>query len=159
MTSAPESRRAEGMQVVGLATRTTNAAESNLSTAKIPALWDRFAREQWAERLEQFGAFGPTLAVYSAYESDVFGSYQIVVGRQVRNSPSVLPPLRIVSVPQGQYLMFSCPGSLPSAVIDGWSDVWAYFTHANSPSRAYTADFEAYPDAGPVEIWVAVREG
>jgi len=143
---------------VGLATRTTNAAESNPSAGKIPQLWGRFTTEQWSERLETLGAVGPTLAVYSEYESDASGSYQLLVGRHVRNSESVSPPLQIVSAPQASYLVFRCSGPLPKAVIDGWHDVWAYFARANAPPRAYTFDFEAYPDAEPVEIWVAVQD-
>jgi len=158
VTSGPEARRSEPKRIVGLATRTTNAAESNPSAGKIPQLWGRFTAEQWSKRLETLGAVGPTLAVYSEYESDASGSYQLLVGRQVRNSESVSPPLQIVSAPQASYLVFRCSGPLPKAVIDGWRDVWAYFARANAPPRAYTFDFEAYPDAEPVEIWVAVQD-
>lgn len=158
MASGPESRRSQPQRIAGLAIRTTNAAEASPS-GKIPQLWGRFATEQWSERLEKVGAFGPTIAVYSAYESDASGSYQLLVGRQVRNSPSVSPPLQIVSVPQASYLVFGCSGPLPQAVIDGWGEVWAYFGRANAPQRAYTCDFERYADAETVEIWVAVRDG
>src|SRR6266487_3253484 len=89
LSSGPESRRAEARKVVGLATRTTNTAESDPSTAKIPKLWERFRKEHWAERLEEVRAFGLTMAVYSAYERDVNVSYQLLVGRQVRHSPLV----------------------------------------------------------------------
>ena len=143
---------------MGLATRTTNTAESSPSTAKIPVLWARFTNEHWSERLEEVGAFGPTIAVYSAYESDVSASYQLLVGRQVRDARPVSPPLQIVAATQGSYLAFRCSGPLPQAVIDGWRDVWAYFARDNVPARAYTADFEIYGDAGPVEIWVAVQD-
>lgn len=143
---------------MGLATRTTNAAESIPSAGKIPQLWGRFTTERWSERLEKVGAFGPTIAVYSAYESDAAGSYQLLVGRQVRNSQLTSPPLQIVSAPQASYLVFRCSGPLPQAVIDGWRDVWAYFARAHAPARAYTFDFETYPDSEPVEIWVAVQD-
>lgn len=158
MASGPESRRSEPKQILGLATRTSNAAESNLSGGKIPPLWRRFIAEQWSERLEKVGASGPTIAVYSDYESDASGSYQLLVGRQVRNSQSVAPPLQIVSAPQASYLVFRRSGPLPQAVIDGWHDVWAYFARADAPPRAYTFDFETYPDAESVEIWVAVQD-
>jgi len=158
LSSGPESRRAEPKRIVGLAIRTTNAAEFDPSSAKIPELWERFGTERWAERLEEVGAFGPTTAVYSAYESDVTGSYQLLVGRQVRDSFPVTAPLHAVSTSQGPYLAFRCSGPLPQAVVDGWRDVWRYFASANVPARAYTADFEIYPDAAPVEIWVAVRD-
>jgi predicted transcriptional regulator YdeE len=108
--------------------------------------------------LDEVGAFGPTMAVYSAYESDATGSYQLLVGRQVRNSPPVPAPLHAVSTAQASYLVFRCFGSLPQAIIDGWRDVWTYFAGEDARPRAYTSDFEIYSDAGPVEIWVAVRD-
>ncbi len=143
---------------MGLAIRTINSAESDPATAKIPQLWEQFGKERWAERLEDIGAFGPTIAVYSAYESDVNGSYQLLVGRQARRSSSVPVPLHVVSTSPGPYLAFRCSGALPQAIIDGWGDVWGYFARADAPARAYTSDFEVYSEAGAPEIWVAVRE-
>lgn len=154
----PESHRSDPRHVVGLAIRTTNAAESTGAGGQIAPLWDRFMAERWAERLDKLGAFGPTLAVYSAYESDASGSYQLLVGRQVRKPRPVAPPLEIVTAPQAPYLVFSCPGPLPQAVLDGWREVWAYFERPDVPARAYTFDFEIYPDAAPIDIWVAVRD-
>jgi|SRR5882672_413624 len=151
--------RAEPRTIVGLATRTTNAAEADPSTAKIGQLWEQFGTEGWAQRLEKVGAFGPTVAVYSAYESDGTGSYQLLVGRQVARARPVSIPLHVVAAPAGSYLAFRCSGPLPQAIIDGWREVWAHFARDTVPARAYTADFEIYPDGGgPPEIWVAVHE-
>ena len=145
--------------MVGLATRTTNADEADPSKARIGELWGRFTSQNWAERLGQGGAVGPTLAVYSAYESDVSGSYQILVGREVPGSYPVAPPLQVVDIPPGQYLVFSCTGPLPGAVIDGWRAVWAFFERPDAPRRSYTADFETYLGPERIEIWVATKEG
>jgi len=142
--------------VVGLATRTTNADEADPSKARIGELWGRFTTQNWAERLGQGVAFGPTIAVYSAYESDVSGSYQILVGREIAGSSPVAPPLQVVDIPPGQYLVFSCTDPLPGAVIDGWRAVWAFFEQPDAPRRAYTTDFEAYLEPEHIEIWIAV---
>ncbi len=154
----PELRRSKPRHVVGLATRTTNAAESNPASGKIPQLWGQFMNDKWFDRLDQAGAVGPPIAVYSAYESDVSGSYQLLVGREVRTPPSLSPPLQIVSLPQARYLVFRRSGPMPRVVIDGWQEVWEYFAGSDAPARAYTFDFEIYPDAAGVEIWVAVRD-
>ena len=53
----------ERRRVAGIATRTTNADEMQSSQARIPGLWGEFASQNWAERLGQSGAFGPTMAV------------------------------------------------------------------------------------------------
>jgi len=128
------------------------------SNARIPGLWGEFASQNWAERLGQGGAFGPTMAVYSAYESDVSGSYQILIGREVAQASAGTPSLQVVDIPPGKYLVFSCAGPLPGAVIDGWRAVWAFFERAGAPRRAYTADFEAYLEPERAEIWIAVRD-
>jgi len=148
--------RSRVCRVAGLATRTTNADEADPSKARIGELWGRFTTQNWAERLGQEGAFGPTVAVYSAYESDVSGTYQILIGRELAASSPVAPPLQVVDIPPGQYLVFNCSGPLPGAVIDGWRAVWAYFERPDAPRRAYTADFEKYIEHERTEIWVAV---
>src|SRR2546426_8765190 len=61
--------QSERRRVVGLATRTTNADEADPSKARIGELWGRFTSQNWAERLGQGGAFGPTIAVYSGMKA------------------------------------------------------------------------------------------
>ena len=157
-TSEPQTRRGKARQVVGLAIRTTNAAEVDPATALIPGLWGRFGAEQWAERLGKLGARGPTLAVYSRYESDASGSYQLLVGRELSGRAPDGDALETELIPQREYLVFRCPGPLPQAVIEGWHRVWNFFEQPQAPARAYTADFEVYSDSQPVEIWVATRQ-
>ena len=99
--------RADAMRIVGLAVRTSNAKESNPADAKIPLLWQRFMAEQWPGQLEALGAFGPVVAVYSAYESDVGGSYQLLVGRQLQGEAVVSLPVSSVSTQGGAYLVTS----------------------------------------------------
>ena len=146
------------MRVAGLALRTDNAAEAQPGIGKIPGLWQRFRNEDWFDQLGKLGASGPPIGVYSAYESDASGSFQITAGREVAANVTVAAPLQIVSVPAGSYLAFQSSGSLPGSVIRGWQDIWAYFERPDAPSRAYTYDVEIYPDAEHVEIWVAIED-
>lgn len=112
--------------------------------------------DDWSSRLEELGASGPTVAVYSGYESDHTGSYQVLVGREVPTTARLPTTVERVAVPAGSYLVFRCPGPLPQAVIEGWQAVWAFFDRRDGPPRAYTCDFEVYTDA--VDIWVSIRE-
>jgi len=147
--------QSERRRVAGLATRTRNTDEADPSKARIGELWGRFTTQNWAERLEQGGAFGPTIAVYSAYESDVSGSYQLLIGREIATSASVTPPLQVVDIAPGKYLVFRFSGPLPGVVIDGWRAVWSFFEQPVAPRRAYTADFEVYREPERVEIWIS----
>ena len=155
MTSRPEIRHADARRVAGLALRTDNAAESG-AARKIPGLWQRYRNEDWFAQLERFGAFGPPLGVYSAYESDRNGSFQILAGREVPPSAKVTAPLHVAAIPAGKYLVFKSTGPLPGSVIKGWQQVWAHFERPDAGARAYTCDFEVYPNDHTVEIWVAV---
>jgi len=76
------------MRVAGLALRTDNATEARPEAGKIPGLWQRFRSEEWFERLGNLGASGPPIGVYSAYESDASGSFQIIAGRSRSGLPS-----------------------------------------------------------------------
>ena len=145
------------LRVAGLALRTDNATEAQPEIGKIPGLWQRFRSEDWFDRLGKLGASGPPIGVYSAYESDASGSFQLTAGREVSSKLTVAPPLQIVPVPAGVYFLFRSTGALPGSVIRGWQDVWAYFERPGAPSRAYTYDVEIYPDANTVEIWIAVE--
>jgi predicted transcriptional regulator YdeE len=160
VTIGPRLRQTEAKRVAGLALRTDNATESRAggSGGKIPGLWQRFRTEDWFGRLEALGAFGPPIGVYSAYESDVSGSFQILAGREVPATAGVAAPLYVVSVPAGTYLVFESAGQLPQSVVKGWQEVWAYFERPRDVARAYSCDFEIYPSAEAVEIWIAVKQ-
>jgi predicted transcriptional regulator YdeE len=156
----PETRRAQSKRVVGISTRTSNAAEMNPSHAQIPRLWARFGSQDWPTMLARMGASGPVHAVYCDYESDVSGPYRLLLGRELGEAVQPLPAAEVVSVPEGTYLVFPCAGPMPGAVIDGWRRVWQFFTEPDAPRRAYTADFELYSsDHAAPEIWIAVLRG
>ena len=156
MANQPQLRQSGAKRVAGLALRTDNAAEAGPG-GKIPSLWQRFRGEDWFGKLEQLGAFGPPVGVYSAYQSDVNGSFQLLAGREIKASVKVAAPLQVVSVPAGKYLVFESAGPLPDCVVQGWQTVWAYFERPGAEARAYTCDFEVYPNDHTVEIWVAIR--
>jgi len=158
MPDEPERRQTGPRRAAGLAVRTTNAAEAEPSTAQIPGLWHRFTVEDWFGRLEGLGAVGPALAVYSEYETDVTGPYRLLAGREFAPGADLPQGLTAVDIPAGAHLVFRCVGPLPTAVLAGWRDVWAFFLGPGAPRRAYTADLEIYGVAdATAEIWASVR--
>lgn len=157
MTSRPELKQAGAKRVAGLALRTDNATEARAGAGKIPGLWQRFRSEDWFTRLEKLGASGPPLGVYAAYESDASGSFQLLAGREVEPSGKLAAPLQEVTIPAGTYLVFHSGGELPESVVTGWQEIWKYFEQPGAPRRAYTVDFEVYPSAAEVEIWIALQ--
>ena len=150
-------RQAAAQHVAGLALRTDNATEARPG-GKIPGLWQRYRTEDWFGRLGALGAFGPPVGVYSAYENDVNGSFQILAGRAITANANMPAPLQVVAIPAGAYLVFESTGPLPESVINGWQAVWAHFEKPDAPVRAYTCDFEVYPNDHTVQIWVGLKQ-
>jgi predicted transcriptional regulator YdeE len=154
-----EDRRIQSTRVVGLAVRTTNAAEGGPGTARIPALWQRFRDDSWFDRLAAVGASGPPVGVYSGYEAGVSGDFQILAGREVRRDSTDVPSeAQAIDIVAGRFLVFPFIGVLPDIVIAGWQQVWAFFERSHSSKRAYTTDAEFYhPDGQGVDIWIAIE--
>jgi predicted transcriptional regulator YdeE len=137
--------------VVGFGARTTNDAESDPPTARIPALWGAYMGRRGP-------ADSPSYAVYTAYESDHTGAYDVTVGAEGEWATG--GGLAHVNVPAGRYLVFANEGEIPGAVIEAWGAVWRHFAREGAPRRAYTTDFEKYDPARPgrVEIHIAVEQ-
>jgi predicted transcriptional regulator YdeE len=134
--------------VVGFRARTTNAAESDPATARIPALWGAYMGRRGESDAPSYG-------VYGRYESDHAGAYDVTVGAEGEWADGGLAR---VHVPAGRYLVFANEGEIPRAVIDAWGAVWAHFAGGADVRRAYTTDFERYDPARPdrVEIHIAI---
>jgi predicted transcriptional regulator YdeE len=147
----------DGFTVVGVAARTTNRAEADSETARIPAVWQRFFSEQ--ERIRNRREPEVVIAVYTAYESDHTGEYSVIVGAEVSAATVVPQGLVSVAVPPGRYLVFTAEGGMPAALINTWIEIWEYFARTSKYQRAYSADFERHDRNRPsaVDIYVALR--
>jgi predicted transcriptional regulator YdeE len=149
-----EIKTIEAFSVTGFQARTTNAAEQNPQTAKIGGLWQQF-----------FGSplFQPTagvVGVYSNYESDAMGSFDVTAGVPSSSLSLGVEPAntQTVQIQAGQYLVFRGKGAMPQAVIDAWVQIWQHFAQPRTDvARAYRTDFEQYLGADEVAIHIGVR--
>lgn len=131
----------------GLTVRTKNSDEFNQETAKLPNLWEQFYVSNPAPNTTIF-------AVYSDYESDVHGLYNVTVGT-VDDTQSAA--LNAVKIHAGQYLVFQTYGAMPQAVIEAWKQIWDYFTKERTYQRCFMTDFEAYNHHDEVAIYIGVK--
>jgi predicted transcriptional regulator YdeE len=153
----PELVAHEGMTILGIDVTTSNAAESDPARARLPELWARFIRDNVLQRIPgQLSPIHP-VGVYTNYENDQDGRYRVVVGVAVTEGTIRPDDLVSVTVPPGDYLVFSGTGGLPEVVIRTWESVWSYFASAKQYVRAFTADFERYPQPDAIEIYIAVK--
>ncbi|HIP29078.1 MAG TPA: AraC family transcriptional regulator [Sulfurovum sp.] len=138
--------------ITGLQVRTKNEDEMNPEVAKIGALWQNF----FANIMPTLGETPPPLyGVYSNYESDAHGEFDVLVGAeevvQTKERASV-------TLKESKYLCFKAKGELPQSVIETWGEIWAYFSDENCKDvRVYKTDFEKYISRDEAEIYIGVE--
>ncbi|QNK66141.1 GyrI-like domain-containing protein [Variovorax sp. PAMC26660] len=147
----PIRQRHDAFRVAGPTVRTTNHGESTPATARIGALWGRFFGEQMAELMPRRTSDARIFGVYSAYESDAHGAFDVTAGLAVADSEDC------VAIEAGNYLVFADQGEMPHMVIATWQRIWQYFEAHPEIARSYRSDFEAYegPDKVAIHIGVA----
>ena len=151
----PQRTHVPAFQVAGLRTRTRNQDEGHPSTAKIAPLWARFMAEQVAERVPHRGK-GPLIyGVYSAYESDFTGAFDVTAGVSVDTATND-DTYCTVPLPSSDYLVFERQGPLPQTIIALWTSVWEYMADHPEHKRQYTADFEVYRGPQEVAVYIAI---
>lgn len=140
-------------QIFGVQTRTSNADEQTLKTARLPLLW----HDVHTELVPELPADAPVYGVYAGYESDQDGAYTVTAGADQKPEKCTLDLVEI-TVPAGRYVVFTGKGKMPETVIRVWLDIWDYFKRDDVQlERAYTSDFEVYRGRVETAIEVSVH--
>lgn len=139
--------------VSGIKTRTNNKNEQDIKTSKIGKLWEEFYEKKVIKNISNKKADGIIYEVYSSYESDYQGDFDITIGTEVTKGNENLENIHIE---KGEYLVFKAKGDIPKVVIDTWVDIWNFFK-TSKIKRAYTTDFEKYISNEEVEIYIAIK--
>ena len=142
---------AQAVAIAGITVRTNNAAEFNPSTAKIAGLWGRFFSEGLFNKLPDKLATSPVYGVYSGYESDYMGAFDVTAGVATTRPESQL------ALQPGEYLVFKGAGPMPQTVVQAWGVVWQYFQNNPEIKRNYATDYEAYLGTDTVEIHIGIQ--
>lgn len=152
------------MTLVGVAARTSNAAEMNPETAKIGATIQKFFGESLQEKILTKKNPERFFSVYHKYASDFRGDYTYFYGQEVTSLHDLSTPLEAVVIPSQIYMKFtSDPGVMPHVVIDMWQKIWEMTPADLGSERAYQADFEIYdgrslnPQSAVVDIYVGIK--
>jgi predicted transcriptional regulator YdeE len=141
--------------VSGLSVRTVNRDEADPSKARLPALWERFYRQNLMDNIPNKLANSFVYGVYSDYESDASGEYTVTAGVAVSTPTSKYASAQVGG---GHYLVFELSGAIPQVVIEGWSSVWQYFAQPQKHKRAFATDFEEYRGPEHVAIFISVTD-
>ncbi|WP_459503302.1 GyrI-like domain-containing protein [Bacillus sp. C1] len=111
---------------------------NNENTEAIIKLWEEFL---------QLRLTGAVYGVYTNYESDFTGDYDLYIGteEQLTEESSVI-------IPAGNYYIVEVDHNDPKGVFNAWIEIW------NSDiKRAYKTDFEYYAKDGSIKIFLSVE--
>ena len=143
--------------LIGVEARTSNAAETNLETAKIPALWQRFF--QVVQSIPHRKNSNIIYGTYTKYASDHHGEYSLIIASEVKSLGSVPDGMVTATLVAGRYRMFVAQGQMPQALIETWGQIWNNFTGEGEDERAYTTDYEVHDmnNDTRVEVYIALK--
>lgn len=152
----------EGFRIIGITTRTTNAAEM-AGAGKIAALWSEYYFQGKISEIPN--PIKPhTVAVYHDYESDASGPFSLLIGLEVSKQTEAPAGFIALDIPPQKYVTITSEqGPMPQVIIEAWQKVWS-LTEQKKIDRIYSFDLEIYderaqnPMNGQVDIRLAVKE-
>lgn len=144
------------MFFIGVPIETSN--ENGRFHQDVPPLWDRFFREEMAEKIPN-RINQDLLAVYTHYHGDYTKPFTYLIGCEVKNLNTIPQGMKGVEIEAAPYAVFTAKGEFPQSMMKTWQAIW------NSPvKRSYTTDFEQYrsdfnPQESPeVNIHIAIND-
>jgi len=147
-------REVQPFCVSGLQVRTCNADEQQADSARIAPMWERFFVEGLFDSIGHRQSDSFIYGVYSNYESDASGHFDVTAGVAVGEGNADYP---LVQVQGGEYLAFSAKGLMPEVVIQTWGLVWAYFEDNPQVRRRFATDFEVYTGPESVSVYIGIQ--
>jgi len=136
--------------------KTTN--ENGQSGIDCGSLWQRFEKENFAERIP--GKLSDEIyAVYYDYEGDHTKPFSYFIGCKVKTDMQNAAGMDNLIIPAGSYHKLIAEGKMPGCVADCWRQIWGSIT-----DRAYQFDLEIYDERSKdwnnatVEIFISTNE-
>lgn len=143
----------EAKQVVGLQARTSNLSPD--TPMVIGGLWNTFYGKNIYQQIEPKKS-PYALGIYSGYESDAMGAYDITVACEVKDAVKLPEGTVSFTIPAGKYARFRVEGDVQKDVAKLWEEIWKM-----DLPRAYTYDFEEYltesMDQAIVDVYIALK--
>ena len=140
--------------IVGIATRTNNKDEQSPITGKLMKLWGSFFENDVMNNVPNSKENSPMYSVYSGYESDMNGDYDVTIGVEVEAS-TANTDFAEIKIEAGHYLLFKNKGAMPDTVIETWQQIWAHFPNSDT-TRKCSTDFEVFTAQDEVEIYIGI---
>lgn len=139
------------LMISGISVTTNNTNEMNEETQKIAPLWEQYDKENIYTKTFNKSNDSSFYGVYSNYESDLNGNYDVTVGVEVTK------PKNAIIIEDERYLVFTKQGELPDVAFELWEEIWDYFANSSEHERKYTIDFEKYSKEDEIEIYISIK--
>ncbi len=144
----------EEKKLVGLKARTCNQDKDMPEV--IGGLWQRLMNPEIFMAIPN-RVNEKCIGLYSDYESDLNGKYDITVGCEVSKVGDLPQTMVSKTIPAGKYAKFVVLGHVQQAVAEFWTKLWAM-----DLDRKYSADFEEYQsgdemDQAEIHIYIALK--
>jgi predicted transcriptional regulator YdeE len=152
---SPQFADVAAFAVIGPTVRTTNEREISGTDGRIGPLWGQFIHGG-GEAIPGVIDQGTIYAVYTHYDRDEKGPYDLILGKSVQPAQTAPPAMTRISIPAARYLVFPVEASSPDAIRAAWLQVYEYFAHHTEQRRAFSVDFEQHSETGP-RIFIAIR--
>lgn len=142
----------EEKKLSGLGARTNNH-DPNMGMV-IGGLWQKLHGEGIFSSLNKVNECA--IGLYSDYESDYNGPYDITVGAEVLEHTLDKKMVNKV-IPAGKYAKFIVRGHMKDACVDFWKDLWKI-----DIGRTYICDFEEYQpghdmDNAEIHMYISIK--
>lgn len=144
-------------QVVGIGARISNAGDS--AGKEVEALWGKFWGDDIRSKVPN-SISDDIYAVYTDYESDHTGAYNLIIGLSVSSTNDIPKGFTSVVIEADVYKKYISKGKMPEAVLNTWFEIWA----DKDLNRAYRADFTVHGekyfdgDKAEVETFISIKD-
>lgn len=139
--------------VVGLTARTKNS--DPYMGMVIGSLWNSFYQDGICASIPN-KKNDKALGIYSDYESDANGAYNVTVACAVSIADKLPQNVLVKTIPAGKYAKFVVRGHMQHAVVEFWQKLWTM-----NLDRTFISDFEEYQDANienaTIHIYIGIR--
>ncbi|WP_141433909.1 GyrI-like domain-containing protein [Bacillus sp. 03113] len=126
----------EEKSVAGLKIRTSNNHPS--MGREIGELWQGFFEKGVYQSIPN-KQNDKTIGLYTNYESDANGAYDMMVCCEILSNSSLPIGLHVKTIPGGKYAKFVVQGDVQKAVGEFWGKLWSM-----DLDRKFSFDFEEY---------------
>ncbi|GAB4589072.1 GyrI-like domain-containing protein [Nocardia sp. IFM 10818] len=133
--------------VAGLPVRSPKRALGELRDHDLEVAWAAVLHQELG---------GPLASAYTDYAAEL-GTYNTqIVGYQCASFDAVTRGHVVARLPRGTYARFSSVGNFPQVMTDLWTQI-AFAEEHKQIKRTYTGDFETYPHAYKIDLYLAVE--